>query len=231
MYPHRIRLLGPWECESLSVEDGVPPSAPRRFTPPGRFAEAELASLHGPLRLTRRFGFPGRIDSYEHVWLVFPPVPDRAELSLNGKPLGSASSAGLEVEVTGLLAARNRLEVTFDAVSAQSGLGEVALEIRRDAFLRDVKAHRAPDGSIHVLGEVVGTSSIPLELYVLGDGKTTVYQVVDARAQGARFDVFFMPEKAVAQIRVELICGAERWDGVEVGGAGPAAGRETLDMQ
>ena len=141
MYPHRIRLHGPWECEPLAAPDQPVPPPPRRFVPPARLRDAGLSDFAGRVRLTRRFGFPGRIDEYEHVWLTFANVVGQADVALNGTTLCSGRSAGLEFEATSLLAPRNRLEVILDADLGDAGLvGEVALEIRRDAFLHAVAA-------------------------------------------------------------------------------------------
>src|SRR5947199_2618117 len=131
MYPHRIRLLGPWDYESI-VAPGEPAATPGRITPPVRL---HSIGLHGRLKLTRRFGYPGRIDPYEHVWLAFSEVADRADIALNDQPLGAELAASFEMEVTHLLEARNRLVVHLEAESSSAGLGEVALEVRRDAFL------------------------------------------------------------------------------------------------
>src|SRR5229473_1709313 len=64
MYPHRIRLRGPWQCEPI---DGPPP---RRVIMPCRWVEARLADFHGDARFARSFGYPGRVDDSEHVWLT-----------------------------------------------------------------------------------------------------------------------------------------------------------------
>src|SRR5579885_2874724 len=49
MYPHRIRLRGPWECEP----PGGPPVV---VTMPCHWAAAGLADLGGRFRCRRRFG-------------------------------------------------------------------------------------------------------------------------------------------------------------------------------
>src|SRR5262245_54897153 len=99
VYPHRIRLRGPWQCESL----GGP--APLRVTLPCRWGEGGLAGFAGMVRFVRRFGYPGRIDDYERVWLTCDGLTGRASVSLNGRVLGSPDhpSDGFEYEVTPLL--------------------------------------------------------------------------------------------------------------------------------
>src|SRR5689334_13116842 len=119
MYPHRIRLRGPWECEPLArvqvQEDGRveavagPLPAPCRMTMPCRWAEGGLGDFAGRVRFRRRFGYPGRIDSFERVWLTVAGVEAVAELRLNGHDLGRHEGARgpFECDVTALLQARN----------------------------------------------------------------------------------------------------------------------------
>jgi beta-mannosidase len=56
--------------------------------------------------------------------------------------------------------------------------GEVALEVRRTDFLRDVRLWATFPGEVrlHVAGEAVGTGGRHLELYVLVNGRTVVYR-------------------------------------------------------
>jgi hypothetical protein len=216
MYPHRIRLHGPWECEPLAAPDQPIPPPPRRIRVPARLHDAGLSDFAGRVRLTRQFGYPGRIDEYEHVWLTFADVVGQADVALNGTTLCTGRSAGLEFEATSLLASRNRLEVILDAASGDAGLaGEVALEIRRDAFLRDVAACHGPGGTIRVTGFVVGSSIMPLELYALAAGQHVYYSPIAACAAGQPFDFAFTPESPPQQVQIELVCVAERWYVVE----------------
>src|SRR5690349_7428873 len=98
MYPHRIRLNGPWEVEPIArrvraadgtaqVVEGLLPPA-RRMTMPCRWDEGGLGDFAGRVRFRRRFGYPGRIDPYERVWLTFDGVAGSADVSLNGQALG-----------------------------------------------------------------------------------------------------------------------------------------------
>jgi hypothetical protein len=184
---------------------------------PARLHNYGLADFAGRVRLSRRFGYPGRIDAYEHVWLTFAEIAGRAEVTLNGQRLGTGLSGACEFEATWVLGPRNWIEVLLDADRSDAGLpGEVALEIRRDAFLRSVSARPAPGGAIALAGLVVGTSVRPLELYVLGDGRNMAYALVEASAEGQPFNVSIMPESTPQQIRLELVCGAEQWYAVEL---------------
>jgi beta-mannosidase len=143
MYPHRIRLRGPWECEPLArmlvrPDGGVetlsgPLPAACRMTMPCRWNEGGLGDFAGRVRFRRRFGYPGRIDAHERVWLTFAGVDAVAEAHLNGHSLGrhQVVNRPFEFEVTALLQARNELIVDVEAPSGNGGLwGEVALEVR-----------------------------------------------------------------------------------------------------
>jgi hypothetical protein len=142
MYPHRIRLRGPWECEPLArmmvhsggrvetVTGPLPPGC--RMTMPCRWSEGGLGDFAGRVRFRRRFGYPGRIDAHERVWLTFAGVDAVAEVQLNGHFLGRHEGADpFEFEVTALLQSRNELVVDVEAPAGNGGLwGEVVMEIR-----------------------------------------------------------------------------------------------------
>jgi hypothetical protein len=208
VYPHCIRLRGPWECESPA---GGPP---RRVTLPGPGAT-------GPVRLRRRFGYPGRIDASERVWITFVGFDGEAAVVLNGTPLGGFRAAG-EFEATTLLRSRNELLIDTGAAT----WGEVALEVRAPAFLRGVRVEAAERGgavALHAQGEIIGTSDGPLELYVVLDRSSVAYAVAgpgpfhltaegldrrpwDERPEG-------LGPRPVA--RVDLVRGATVWYRVE----------------
>jgi hypothetical protein len=182
-YPHRIRLRGPWQ--------GAPTA--------------------GGVRRSRRFGYPGRIDADERVWLTCGGAGGRAAVSLNGQALGTHDGGTpFEYDVTGLLAARNEVVMEVEGDGAQ---GEVALEVRRTAFLRGVRA-TAEHGRVRVAGSVVGSAARPLELYVLLDGHTVHYATVASSAAGQGFEA--VAEGTAQQVRVELVDGGSVWYAVEV---------------
>jgi len=199
MYPHRIRLRGPWRCE------------PSGF--PGR------------VRFRRAFGYPGRIDAYERVWLTFAGIIGATEARLNNHLLGHLATAS-EFEVTPLLRPRNELVVEIDGDAECGGLpGEVALEVRCTAFLRDLHRTAILRGDrveLRVSGQVVGVAERPLEVYLLLDRSVVGYQVVTATAGGQRFDMVASdlpaakwrgPEgRLQAQpVQVDLVNGAVVW--------------------
>src|SRR5207248_7895299 len=80
MYPHRIRLRGPWECEPIEpsplvgqafqpdcqarkpdLRDGEGRVLPHRVILPCRWIDAGLVDFQGSVRFTRKFGYPGRV--------------------------------------------------------------------------------------------------------------------------------------------------------------------------
>src|SRR5262245_39951011 len=155
MYPHRIRLRGPWDCKPLvrqaGTDAGLPP--PFRMTMPGRWQDGGLRDFAGRVRFRRAFGYPGRIDPHERVWLTFAGVAGVADVWLNDQSLGRHDGAGgpFEFEVTSLLQARNALVVEVESQTPDGGLwGEVALEVRATAFLRALRAWavNCADGTI-----------------------------------------------------------------------------------
>ena len=223
MYPHRIRLRGPWECEPLeSVGGPVPP--PSRVTMPCHWVESGLANFAGRVRYRRRFGYPGRLDDTERVWLTFAGATERADVSLNGVALGSGERAGepFEFEATALMRERNELVVEVTGAGPAAGLwGEVALEIRRAAFMRGVRfaAEVGADAvHLHARGDVIGSADGPLELYLLLDRSTVAYKTVTASAAGGPFEVVSEPvalaqwrSLAAAPLTLDLVQGATVW--------------------
>lgn len=199
MYPHRIRLRGPWRCE------------PSEF--PGRVC------------FRRSFGYPGRIDAYERVWLTFAGIGGTGEVRLNNHLLGRISTAS-EFEVTPLLLRRNELAVEIEGTAEQGGLyGEVALEVRCTAFLCDLRHSAILKGNgveVRACGRVVGVAERPLEVYLVLDRSVVGYQVVTAAAEGQPFE-FVVSDVAAAAwrgtegrwhalpLRIDLVNGAVVW--------------------
>jgi hypothetical protein len=234
MYPHRMRLRGPWECEPLArvvkqrdgrlemVSESLPP---RRIIMPRRWADAGLADFAGRVRFRRRFGMPRRLDAHEVVWLTFAEVEGIAVVTLNGHFLGRHEQPAqpFEFEVTGLLREGNELVVDIEAPAGNGYLGEVALEVRCSAFLRRVRAwpeSTSAGVTLRIQGEAVGTCDQPLELYVLLDSSTIAYRTIQPTALGQSFDI--VSDEIVAdtwnrlkgqdrEVRVDLVNGAVIW--------------------
>jgi hypothetical protein len=184
VYPHRIRLRGPWDCEPVAA---------------------------GRVRCRRRFGYPGRIDPYERVWLTGTGMSGNAEVWLNGKALGSHQRA-FECEVTALLEPRNELLVEVEVADNGRPWGEVALEVRCTAYLRGVRVW-VDQGELHAAGHVVGTAERPLELYVIQDRSTTAYATTEVTPDGTPFHLTGaqVGQGAPQAVRVELVNGATVW--------------------
>jgi hypothetical protein len=221
MYPHRIRLRGPWTCEPLFRMEGdgsrstVDLPAPFRMTMPGRWEEGGLLDFRGGVRLVRRFGYPGRIDDFEHVWLTFEGAAERATASLNGQPLGSWEEGPAEFEVTPLLKPRNLLIVDVESQAPGGGLwGEVALEVRATAFLQDVAVRLTVGESPQLVatGQVAGSASRPLDLYLFAGGQFLAHTMVEA---GRRFELAAAPVSDLTAVRIELVDAATIWYVVE----------------
>jgi hypothetical protein len=211
LYPHRIRLRGPWQCEPV---DGP---AARRVLMPCRWLDAGLAGFHGHARFARQFGYPGNIDDTEHVWLTCDGCAGCLEVRLNGQLLSRESHATFAFDVTSLLSQRNRLEVLIQGDADDAGLwGEVALEIRKDAFLADVGFERS-GATWHLRGIAVGVAPQALELYVLVDGKHVDYRTIDPTPTGTPFRIELAGVTRQSQfVRVELINVSSIWYVVEL---------------
>jgi hypothetical protein len=181
--------------------------------------EAGLPGFEGPVRFRRRFGYPGRIDAHERVWLTFEGVAGEAEIRLNGHTLGRRSPSeqgeASEFDVTSLLQARNELIVDLIGAVGQGGLwGEVALEVRCTAFLADLRrvALSKADGmELRVTGRVVGTAERPLEVYVVLDRSVAAYQVIAATPEGQPFEIVMPNVAAGSAVKVDLVNGATVW--------------------
>jgi hypothetical protein len=211
MYPHRIRLRGPWECEPI---DGPPP---QRVTMPGRWMDAGLAGFRGDARFTRKFGYPGRVDESEHVWLTCDGCTGCGEVHLNGQLLARDSDCVFAFDVTSILSARNRLEVLIHGDTDETGLwGEVVLEIRKDAYLADVHVTRT-ESTLHLAGRAVGLAPQALELYTLVDNRTKDYRTILPKPAGEPFNIDVPDLAPLSQsVRVELIHISAIWYAVEL---------------
>lgn len=232
MYPYRIRLRGPWECEPLASSSGAPLPRKCRMEIPCRWKEGGLGDFAGTVRFRRHFGYPSRIEAHERLWLTFAGIAGSAEVSLNGQLLGKQQGADgpFEFEVTRLLQERNDLTLDVAAESDGGIWGEVALEVRCPAFLRNVRFSKAvanDTASLQATGEVVGQSDDPLELYLVLEGKTLTRIPVQATQQGTPFDAkaeglrvrIVQPGQEstsrMYKVRIDLVSGSVVWYMVE----------------
>jgi hypothetical protein len=185
MYPHRIRLREPWKHDDLTASEG-------------------------PICFSRRFGYPGRIDADERVWLVVEELTAPATVMLNSAALGPALGTA-EYDVTSLLLPRNEVVIEMP-VTAGPGLPwqEVCLEVRRTAYLRDVRVW-VEGGQVHTSGLVVGSAEALLEVYVVADRSVAAYTSIIALDSGQPFHLSGSVSGPVAEVRVELVQGAVVW--------------------
>jgi hypothetical protein len=211
-YPHRIRLRGPWECEPLPARAGDLVPAGRRVTMPCGWEAAGLAGFTGRARFTRRFGYPGNIDDDERVWLTCEGLQGPADVTLNGSELTRGHNGPFAFDATRLLQERNRLDIVIEGHPNAGGLwGEVALEVRRTAYLEDMRVETKNAG-VEVVGRVTGYCDGPLEVYGMADGRHFHYQTIEASPSGTPLG-FTMPVEgpAVRRVRVELVNVATIW--------------------
>jgi hypothetical protein len=106
--------------------------------------------------------------------------------------------------------------------------GEVALEVRRTAYLRGVRFQK--EGScVQVAGEVVGESEGPLDLYLIWGRRTAAYAAVTPTAQGAPFALRGEAgqEESESAGKVDLVGGAVVWYTVEQTPVGEQDGAAT----
>jgi len=167
---------------------------------------ADWNLLDAPVLLTRTFGYPGRIDSHECVWLTITQVEGNATMTLNDHLLGETENAPFEADVTSVLKPHNQLDIHFKG----NQVGDVAMEVRATAYLKDVRVWRQDD-KIHVAGTVAGTCDRNLELYVLIDRRHALYRTIRA---GESFAAAL--EEEGVKVRVELINVATVWYAVEL---------------
>jgi len=111
MYPHRIRLRGPWECM-----DKASASVPRRVTVPCQLSDAGLSDFdRRSVFLVRKFGYPGP-DRFLRKSLAHHCGHQGAvhRFSVNNQALGTAGGP-CEFDVTKLLKPHNCVEIILAA--------------------------------------------------------------------------------------------------------------------
>jgi len=217
-----VQTDGSWSWS----REGLPPAC--RMTIPNPWNEGGLANFAGRVRFRRRFGMPRHVDPEERIWLRFAGVKGDAEVSLNQQTLGKHEDCGasFEFEITEQLRERNELIVDVESREEDGGIhGEVILEVRRTAYLRNIRAWITRAGAtafIHVAGEVVGSSKGMLELYVILGRFSVAYERIECVDGSKAFElVAQVSDPAHASgpqgVRAELVGGAIVWYAVELG--------------
>jgi hypothetical protein len=236
MYPHRIRLRGPWDCEPLARmqspahehQEPLPPKG--RMMLPCRWREGGLGDFAGKVQFVRHFGWPSSLDPHERLWLTFAAIEGTAEIWLKDHFLGRKEIAAISLafEVTPLIQPRNCLAVTVDAPGGTGGLwGEVALEVRCAAYLKNVRAWSQCEGTscrVHIAGEAQGVSARPLDLYIVLERSTILYAALVPAPAGQPFHFASEPvslqealedKNKVCNICIELVDGPSVWHHLE----------------
>ena len=154
--PHIIRLRGPWEFEPLArfvggggqIREetfGLPPAG--RVRAPCDWGGLLGQDFAGRVRYARPFNCPTNLAPEERVWLAIDGVDARADVALNGQPIGEAHGyqATACFDITAALEPHNLLtiEVCMPSESLKDEtcrpgrtgmggglIGEVRLEIR-----------------------------------------------------------------------------------------------------
>jgi hypothetical protein len=206
MYPHRIRLRGPWEILN-------PDGSKTRVDVPGGWSGLINVNSSISLVLQRGFGLPRTLDQDEDVYLVCDGG-GQASLRLNDSTVSPEHVSGgvIEWKVTPLLRPRNVAELT---VTPQPNSPQVTLEIRGPVFLRSLT--EAPDGWT---GRVIGENRPHMEVHLLAQGR--VVERVSARANQpfALVRPLELPEGSynpqAPLWTIELIELANRWWSVDV---------------
>ena len=233
MYPHRIRLRGPWEIQPLALlvfvreslgqfgfrRHDLPPA--RTVNAPGLWKDCGLPDFPGIVRYRRHFGLPRKLDEHETVWITCAGVADSCIVWLNDERLANFANPRqpFEVEVTGKLRDRNELwlDIHYDHPNGGGLCGDVALEIRALAWIRDLQVTLQPSGETAIIqldGTFVGRSDSTLDFYVLLDRRTILQQTVLCEPSGARFQ--FETETILVDglehlLRVDLVNGSSVW--------------------
>jgi hypothetical protein len=201
MYPHDIRLAGPWE--QVAVSNGSP-------------------------RLRRRFGRPRNLDEWERVWLITTERPSEITVPwlLNGTELiwSQRGDGFLRSNVTEILRERNELLVEWGSPAGRESFKGAILEIGCRAYVEKVEFHSHPVNGGYSLSVEVRllseSADDPLELYALIDGESYGYcgplSLAGPVSHEFRLDERAFASGASVTLRIELICRSTVWDSREM---------------
>jgi hypothetical protein len=131
MYPHVIRLRGPWECRPADAPD----DEPVRVTPPCDLREVFGREFRGRVVFRRSFHAPVALVAGEALWLAIDSVGGAARVTLDGALLGEIAPGRdvvWECDITTRQQTRMRLEIemTVEDAAKSPTLGPVRLEVR-----------------------------------------------------------------------------------------------------
>lgn len=218
MYPHAIRLRGPWQCQR--IHDGGAASEPATVSLPCAWHSLQIAGERSRVRLQRAFNKPSNLDPHERLWLVCEPTGARGVIQCNGHTLGSVpEDQPGQWEITPYLTGRNEVVLQLvvpPSVDSQPMLGDVRLEIRERQFLANCTVRVESIGSQALLcieGMVAGEpSDVPLEFIVRGPEEELLYAEV---AAGDRFSFHVASDLPLPKLlNLRLLRGGTRiWQG------------------
>ena len=195
IYPHAIRLRGPWQFEPLarSVEgsdgqiiercDDLPP--PGRGTVPSDWGAALGADFRGRVAYRRSFNPPATLDSYERLWLIVEGADAQGAVWLNGVQLGQVLGRAVcgTFDITRLLGPRNEIVLEIDLPAGDAPprpgrehlpggpIGEARLEVRAERFIEGLALWsdgEADDPHLAVRGAIGGERTDAALAVVIG---------------------------------------------------------------
>jgi hypothetical protein len=139
-------------------------------------------------------------------------------VALNGALLAGPQADPWECEITEALRERNEVNIELDVGEPGTEWGDVSLEVRCSAFLREVTfdVALAPDGSAQLIagGEIAGHSADALELYLLLDRSTVAYASFSGPVSNLHFHLKTEPMALglpAHQLKLDLVHGASIW--------------------
>lgn len=223
MLPHRIRLRGPWQLTPLNRAGSSRAELPATVTAtmPARWSECGLGDFIGRVRHVRRFGLPRSLDSFERVWLTAAGIAGRSEFWLNEQQLGEwpDQSPHIEIDVTRQLRERNEIRIEIDSESPGGGMsGDVALEIRGQAWLADLSADMH-GRRLAIRGKLNGQADGPLDLYAIMGRFSVIQKQIETSAGSRRFEFIsepLPPERIAPAVQIELVSGSNIWHAAEI---------------
>jgi hypothetical protein len=209
MYPHRIRLRGPWTLKtetghvlSLNVRDG---------------SNTELDPTPSAIQLSRRFSWLQPLQAQERLWLVLEhSAVAKATLNDSALELAAIADGHQECEVTSLTQRSNLLALHVAPHQAPEAFPQVALEVRCRTFLRQ-PAWRLDESRrrFEITGLLVGVNDTPLELYARLGELNVLYALVHANEPSLPFryesEIAAAAVDQEARVQIDLVSAGVLW--------------------
>jgi beta-mannosidase len=190
MYPHRIRLRGPWEFEPLAatridatgriIETGARLPAAGRIMLPVPPRGSTLDGFRGRVRWRRSFHAPRTLEPHERLWLVVDAADYFAQARLDGAPLGRHEGCfePFEFEITPLVRRRNELALELDCPREADPARKRMLRGTRETLALDWSGGLGRGAALEVRS-VAFLRGVSIRTRLDGAGRVTVWgQVV-----------------------------------------------------